>query len=426
MDLEVKPFSALRYNYEAGLDPNLLLTQPYDKITPADQEAYYQKSPYNVIRLILGSEKDPLPANDFYERSAKYLELWKKENILLQDSKPAFYVYHQTFQYGGVQGVRKGFIGLSKLYDYAEKVIYPHERTLSGPKEDRLKLLKSTQTHFGQIFLMYEDPQQAINQLLGKAISEKNKLLTATDQYQTTHEVWKVDDAAVVTEVQNLMKSKSLVIADGHHRYESALNYSKTPNVSGSNGYVMGTFVNTSDLLILPTHRLVHSLKFYDLKMMLDKLQSFFEIKELAANGVEKIKAALKNISGKSFEFILVDRTAKVFHLKALDPQALRQVLQTEVGALKDLDVVVLHQLIFQKILEISVEAQALKTNLDYFREVEDGLEHLFDKNGQCLFLINPCTIEQTFAVAKAGGSMPQKSTDFFPKMLTGLVFYSL
>lgn len=423
MSLNIKPFKALRYNYEQGLKAQDLITQPYDKIEADDIKRYMAQSPYNVIRLILDTDPAQMPAENFYERSFQYLQKWIQEKVLIQEIEPAFYVYHQSFQYQGVKKTRKGFIGLTQLYPYSAQKIFPHERTLSGPKQDRLNLLAKTQTNYEQIFLIYNDLQDRINQVFDQAIRGQAPMVTMKDEYDSVHELWNVKDPVLLTQVQALMSEQKLVIADGHHRYESALKYAET-HPDAACQYVMATFVNTQDLLILPTHRLVHSLSNFDRELILEKLRTFYKIDLISFKDVLDIEKKLQQIPVSKGQMFLLDSKQNLYQLTPIDLDSLRKETQVDQVALRELDVVLLHQVILQKILGISIEDQAKKTNLNYYREIQEAVLDLNkNQNSQLLFLIRPCEVEQVLDVAIAGASMPQKSTDFFPKMLSGFVF---
>src|SRR5271163_1853557 len=270
----VYPFRALRYN------PSLVrmedvVTQPYDKITPAMQQAYYERSPYNLVRIILGLPElfDSAEEGDVYTRAARDFSAWRKNGILTRESEPCVFAYSQRFVVPGAPGrllERRGFIALGELYDYAQKVVFRHEQTLSKPKSDRLNLLRATRAHFGQIFMLYSDPGLTAEKLLFDEDATPD--IEVTDEYDVLHRVWKISDENTINILVSELADKKLIIADGHHRYETALNYSKehAPAKAASserNSYslphppypeaaVMMTFVNmdAEGLVILPTH----------------------------------------------------------------------------------------------------------------------------------------------------------------------------
>jgi uncharacterized protein (DUF1015 family) len=279
----VYPFRAWRYNPSVvRLDD--VVTQPYDKISPAMQQAYYQRSPYNLVRIILGMPElfDAERGESVYTRAARDFSAWREQGVLIQEKDPCIFAYSQRFTVPGSEAIkeRRGFIALGKLHEYAEKVVFRHEQTLSKPKSDRLNLLKATHAHFGQIFMLYSDPAGSVEKILyegsGRADGE------VTDEYGVLHRIWKISDPAAIRLLTTAMADRKLIIADGHHRYETALNYSKehAPSTSAKTQFstsqlpqpeypeaaVMMTFVNmdSDGLVILPTHRVVHSLPSFD------------------------------------------------------------------------------------------------------------------------------------------------------------------
>ena len=263
---DIRPFRALRYNLDR-VTPAQVVTQPYDKISSAMQDRYYAASPYSLVKIILGrTEAGDNTRKNVYTRAAAYGEDWRKEGILQQDAKPSIYSYSQTFKApSGATFERRGFIALGRVEDYSAKVVYRHEQTLAKPKADRLELLRATRVHYEQLFLLYEDSDQ-IDSLL---TTPAKPTIEVVDEYGVTHRVWQISDAGVIAAVQKAMSDKKLVIADGHHRYETALNFRNESRDGSSNAnpqapyeYVMMTFVNMNEpgLLVLPTHRVVHSL----------------------------------------------------------------------------------------------------------------------------------------------------------------------
>src|ERR1700693_3901319 len=298
---DIVPFRAFRYANDQGKEPQRLshaqvVTQPYDKITPALQDRYYAASPYNLVRIILGRrEADDNPANNLYSRAASYFSDWRQRGILRQDSRPSLYVYSQRFMLPGstTHLERRGFIALGRIEDYSAGVVFRHEQTLAKPKADRLDLLRATRAHFGQIFMLYSDPTAEIESALASGNAPD---METRDEYSVLHRVWKVSDPQVISRVKAMMRDKKLIIADGHHRYETALNYrNERRDADASKGqrgsdpgsspyeFVMMTFVNINSpgLLILPTHRLVHSLNSFSETDFRNSARAFFDIDEV-------------------------------------------------------------------------------------------------------------------------------------------------
>jgi uncharacterized protein (DUF1015 family) len=405
----IYPFHPLRYTAEAGPLAHVV-TQPYDKITAGMRARYLAQSPYNLVRIILG-EKNPgdSETDSVYTRAADYLETWAASGILARDTEPGIFPYFQEFTEPdtGERLVRKGFIALGAVEEYAAGIVHRHEQTLSGPKKDRLELLRHTHAHFGQLFMLYPDQAGAIDALLDQA-AESAPLAEVTDEYGAIHRIWKITEAAII---QELMADKRLLIADGHHRYETALAFRKeNPNLPGADR-VMMTFVNmySPGLRILATHRLVNGLEPADFpgKFLAAAAQDFIVTENVS---VEKLKAAWEG-SG--------DRTI----IGAAIGDRLFQLECRERG---HLDVQVLHEQLLAKCLGIGEEAVRDEKYLRYIRGVDAAVEAVRKGAAQIAFLLKPTSVQQVADTSFSGGVMPQKSTDFYPKLLSGLTIYRL
>ena len=287
---KIFPFRGLRYN-PSKVKLAEVVTQPYDKITPEMQDRYYGSSPYNLVRIILGKpQAGDNEQESVYTRAAASLQQWRSDGVLVPDDEPSLYLYTQTFRVpGDTSGAvmeRRGFIALGQVEDYDQKVVFRHEQTLSKPKADRLNLLRATQSHFGQIFMLYSDPAAEIDAALRQSGPPTAEV---RDEYDVLHRMWKISDPGVIQAVQAKMADKKLIIADGHHRYETALNYRnemrKQAGARASEPYerVMMTFVNMDapGLVILPTHRVVFGLEDFSIFGMVAKLQVNFEVEDL-------------------------------------------------------------------------------------------------------------------------------------------------
>ncbi len=279
---KIYPFRALRYD-SAKVSPDQVVTQPYDKISPAMQDRYYAASPYNLVRIILGkAEPGDDEKSNVYSRAAANLEHWREAEVLVRDAEPSVYLYTQSFKVpgdpAGTRLERRGFIAAGQLEEYDKKIVFRHEQTLSKPKADRLNLLRATQSHFGQIFMLYSDPAGGVDATLRQS---RPPDVEVTDEYDVIHRLWKISDTAIIAKVQAAMNDKKLIIADGHHRYETALNYRNDMRQrSGNNGNapyerLMMTFVNmdSSGLVVLPTHRVVFGLDGFDVAAMNDEAE---------------------------------------------------------------------------------------------------------------------------------------------------------
>ena len=428
---EIFPFPALRYNPEKV---NLAdaVTQPYDKITSAMQEGYYRASPYNLVRIILGRpEIEETAGNNRYIQAANYLKRWQKDGIFRQDP-PSIYAYSQRFSVPGtLQKVeRRSFIAAGRLYDYAEKVVYRHEQTLSKPKSDRLNLLRATHAHFGQIFMLYSDPAQTIDSLL---FGDQHELQEVTDEYGVLHRIRRVDDPATLNIVSTEMADRKLIIADGHHRYETALNFKKELGASecqclrNNAGKVMMTFVNMDSpgLLILPTHRVVFGLPRFETTSFLDSARRFYEVTEVGTLGTQATTQKLGQAGKAGIAFVAATKTGR-FLLRAQATSF--EKISTEFSARqRRLDVVHLHSLLLEQVLGITRQQITEQHHVRYLRSAEEALHSVqTDSDVNVGFLMNPVSIEQVREIAFAGEVLPQKSTDFYPKLLSGLTIFSL
>lgn len=437
----IYPFRAWRYNPSTvRLDD--VVTQPYDKITPAMQQAYYQRSPYNLVRIILGLPElfDAGRGESVYSRAAREFKAWRAQGVLAQEQDPCVFAYAQRFRVPGSDVVkeRRGFIALGKLHDYADKVVFRHEQTLSKPKGDRLNLLKATHAHFGQIFMLYSDPSGSVEKILyeGKGPADAE----VADEYGVTHRIWRINNPAAIRLLTTAMDDKKLIIADGHHRYETALNYAKEhapaaamqpelsatglPQPSYPEAAVMMTFVNmdSDGLVILPTHRVVHSIENFDPAAFRAKAAEFFTLEKLAPANAQGLIATLKIQSGTAFVAVTRDGD---FLLRA-KPEAMAAALADAPERQRKLDLTQLHSVVLDRLLGLDAEKVREQTNLRYLREAGEAVEQVRKGEADVAFLTNPVTMDQLREVAFAGEVMPQKSTDFFPKLLSGLTIYAL
>ena len=432
------PFRAWRYN-PSSVRLEDVVTQPYDKISPSMQEAYYQRSPFNLVRIILGKpeQSDAERGESVYTRAARNFTAWRKQGVLAQEKGPCIFAYAQRFKVPGTEMIkeRRGFIALGKLHDYAEKVVFRHEQTLSKPKSDRLNLLKATHAHFGQIFMLYSDPARSVEKILydgaGPADAE------VTDEYGVLHRIWKVSDPAAISMLTAAMADKKLIIADGHHRYETALNYSKEhapaevesstaglPQPAYPEAAVMMTFVNmdSDGLVILPTHRVVHSLAGFDPAALTRAAEEFFTVTSLPAADASSYINTLTHQQGTAF--VAVTRSGAL--LLRSRPEPVAAALAHLPERQRQLDLSCLHSIVLDRLLGLDAEKVREQTNLRYLRDAAEAVDQVRRAEADVVFLTNPVSMEQLKEVAFAGDVMPQKSTDFFPKLLSGLTIYAL
>lgn len=430
----ISPFRAWRY--APGKVPlKNVVTQPYDKITPAMQESYYQASPYNLVRIILGKQLASDGSSDnAYTRAAGSFQNWRQAGILEQDAVPSLYRYSQTFTVPGTQltSERCGFIGLGRIQEYSDGVVFRHEQTLSKPKADRLDLLLATRAHFGQIFMLYSAAGK-VDALLDASSNAAPPDIEVADEYDVIHRVGKISDPAVLAAAQDQMRDQKLIIADGHHRYETALAYRNerrgaAPSPAPApHDYVMMTFVDMDrpGLLILPTHRAVFGLSPATIASFPNDVRQFFKVEDVDP-GIDAARAAAilqqAGIVGPALLAVASER-ALLLHT----PQALGTALFGNLSLSQQwLDVVQLHKCLLESCLGISEDAIRNQQNVSYFREASEALAQVRDGRVQLAFLMNPVRMKQVRDIAFAGEVLPQKSTDFYPKLLSGLTIYAL
>jgi uncharacterized protein (DUF1015 family) len=444
---QVYPFRAYRYN-PAHAPFERVLTQPYDKILPAMQEKYYAADPHNLISVEKGRVyPNDSPQDNVYTRAAAALDSWIHNGILVQDPAPSFYAYTQEFTLPGAdeRRTRRGFIGAGKLEDYSAGIIFRHEHTLSGPKADRLELLRHTRVHTGQLFLLYSDPQKHIDAILLEVESAASPAMEMRDEYGVIHRLWVIAEPHRVAAIQQAMSEQKLVIADGHHRYETALSYrnecrarASSNNPDAPYGRAMMTFVNTRSegLTILPTHRVAANLHDFSWPVVRRHLEPWFATEVFSFPGGAKETEAREKFlkclaAARPNRAIGVYPAAatpqRAFYLLTLRPGAdLTQLLPHVSPLQRELDVVLLHEGILEPALGITPQAVTSETNLTYEREGAAALDAVDRGAAQVAFLLNPVDVEQVMRIAIAGEVMPQKSTDFYPKLLSGITMYRL
>lgn len=418
----IKAFRAIRYNQSTVTMGNVV-APPYDVISPDQQNGYYTKDPFNVIRLILGREEDR------YGAAAKTYDEWQKQHVLVRDPEPSIYPLVQTFK--GLNGSpvqRKGFIALCRLEEFEKKIVLPHEKTLSKAKEDRFKLFKATKSNFSQVFTLYSDPGKTIDTYVTTFHSLKPVIDVEFEGVR--NQLWAITDPAVITSIAAAMEPKQVLIADGHHRYETGLAYrdlmrSQNPNHTGKElyNYIMMFFTNLDDegLVIFPTHRVIHSLPHYDGSALTAKLQEHFDLQIYPTE--QMMMEALGRHDRFAYGFVS-KHSSKFFTAALKDASMLPALVKDDLPAVvKNLDVVLLHNYIIRDLLGVSQEAQEKKLNIHYIQNVHDCVEEVAAGASQIAFFVNPTKIEQVRDVSKSGNTMPQKSTFFYPKLISGLVF---
>ena len=444
----IYPFRALRYN-PSQVRVEDCVTQPYDKITPAMQQSYYARSPYNLVRVILGLPElfDEAGVQDVYTRAARDFGEWRASGALAQEPEPCLFAYSQCFTLPGANGgpgvERRGLIALGAVSPYSEGVVFRHEQTHTRARTDRLNLLRATRAHFGQIFMLYSDPAQTVESLMFPK-SGAFPDIEVRDELGVLHRVWRVNDPATINMVQGALESKKLIIADGHHRYETAMAYAAehapattSPGSRSQPPYpeaaVMMTLVNMDGegLHILPTHRIVHGVPNFSAPVFREKLASVFSTVQplsIDPRDADGLLYALKEATaaaGAGGTTMLAVLPGEVLAL-SMDNARRADALSQAPERRRRLDVVVLHDAVFAGLLGIDPEAVRTGEYVRYAREAAEAIAPVLRGEAQAAFLVNPVTLTQLRDNTFAGEVMPQKSTDFYPKLLSGLAVYAL
>jgi uncharacterized protein (DUF1015 family) len=429
---DIAPLTPLRYDL-AKLPQGLssVVAPPYDVIDEAKRAVLVARHPNNIVNVDL-----PLGEGDQkYENGARILENWIETGVLVRDNEPAFYRYDQTFTPpgGGSARMRRGFLALVRAVPFSDRIVLPHERTLSGPKEDRLKLSRATHAALSPGFLLYRDPASTLDPAL-----ESGMLLA---EFSTAdgihHALAKVTAKDAMRAIVERVAQSQLLIADGHHRYETAVRYAEEvsaahPNASdrAEHRWYMAFLANGDDpnLVVFPTHRHVHSLPSFDFDGMLAAASATFDVRQLGKPNAEAIgkELATAGKSAPSFAAAAADGRVAMLSLKAGVDLAAHPTLGPRPAVLRRTDVALLHHGVLEHVLGITLEAQAAKTNIWYPQDSAGALASLQGGKGQVLFLMNATPVAQVREVAEAGEVMPQKSTFFHPKVLTGLAIHTL
>lgn len=430
----IKSFRAIRYNPEK-VNLKDVITEPYDRITPAMQEDYYQRSPYNVVRIILGKDDEPHPEKNKYRRAKLYIDEWLKNGILIRENKKALYIYQQKFKIDGKEMTRTGLIGAVKLEEFSSKKVLPHEKTFPKPKEDRFNLLTATNTNTEQIFLLYNDEDDRIRNLIESAIKKAEKAFSFEDDNGIIHSLYIIKEEKTIKEIQNLLAPKTLIIADGHHRYETSLIFRRENEKNRKSeeepfDYIMMTLfaIQDENLVILPTHRLVKGLKTLDFSF--EKILSpYFAVEEGKEPETDYDFLNLRElIKGEKHSFIAYFPSfKKIFKLKLKEDSGWMDFMEKERSpAWKSLDVSILHSITFKKMDTLFEDGFSVEKNINYVRNILDGIRQIKEGKYQGIFILNPVGLEEIKKVVENQELMPEKSTDFYPKLKSGILMFPL
>lgn len=432
----IKPFRGLRYNQGVITDMASVMTPPYDVISPQEQERYYQIHPNNIIRLDFGKDLpgDSEKANK-YTRAAEFFRAWRKEGILRQEDSPAIYIYDQEFLSDNIWLTRRGFIALVRLEPFDKGSIYPHEQTLPGPKADRLKLTQSCRANLSSIFALFPDETNEIDADLLAMTSTKPEV-DFVDDTGVKNKLWVIKEKQAIDRLVGRMKEKPLFIADGHHRYETALVYKEQMQKEQSSSqadlpsdYVMMVCVsmNNKGLKILPAHRLVRNIKDFRLDRILPVLHESFRIELLGKGCAVKDCMARLNNAPETHAFIMYAGQEDAYYKLSLNNEKIIDtIFANDHPEWRHLDAGILHGVIINKVLGIAADDVTIKEYVKYVKEETEAVSLVRSGQYQLAFFLKPTRIEQVKEIASARKVMPPKSTYFYPKLITGIVINSL
>lgn len=418
---EIKAFKGMRYTAEGG-EFNSLVCPPYDIISDAQREEYVKENPYNIIRLEL-----PKGGDERYREAGETLKSWLGKQVLSCDNEDSIYVYEMQFTANGEKNSLKGFVSLVKLVEFSEGIVLPHEETLSKAKQDRFNLMSETFCNFSQIYSLYMDENGSVYSMVD-GCSQGKPDMEVTDPDGTVHRMWCVSDKDVIAKVTAAFADKKLYIADGHHRYETALNFHKHLCAEGravpgdQSGYIAMMLVNMENtgLVVFPTHRIVRDLPEFSAEKILAECKAYFDIAETSGEQMQSTLNQLYRDGKKAFAMYSGKGNCHIMTLR--DESAVKKLLPEMSDAYCGLDVSVLHSLVLERIFGIDKENMANQKNLTYTRVLSEALEAVDKGEANCSFILNPTKVAEIRDVALAGEKMPQKSTYFYPKLITGLV----
>lgn len=428
----VKPFKGITYNKIIIKDLAQVLTPPYDIINPKMQEELYDSHPYNFIRIDYGKKLENDDANNnVYTRAKTFFERWLKENILIKDLIPSFYLLVQDFTLKNndiIENYRRiGFFGIYKLTEFSNRTIMPHEKTQSAPKEDRYLLTKTCGAYFSAVFSIYEDQTFLIENLANEIIKKIDPYFEFYDYQNVKNILFKIDNKSIIDEISNFMKNKPLYIADGHHRYETALRISKDLKYlnNESTDYTIMYFTNlcSESLKILPTHRILHNFTI-DKENLKNFLQKYFYVKEFDYSNIEIALKELDNNKQKHAFLIVLEEQIILITLK--DINLIDNLYDAKIpSVLKKLDVNILYYAILKNYFQLCEEDLKKQRNISYEKDFSEVVNKIKNGSGSIGFILNSTDVKELVEVANLGETMPQKSTYFYPKIPSGAVIYS-
>ncbi|MBR1907856.1 DUF1015 domain-containing protein [bacterium] len=432
MSIEVKPLNAIVYNQEK-VKMTDVIAPPYDVISDDYRDELEKRSAYNVVKLILANNNTDInDENNRYNEAYKNYQKWLEDGILVKTDKPCILYVIQNYEKNGKKITRKGFIARNRIEDFANKNILPHEYTMGGPKEDRLNLTKKCKANFSQVFLVYSDPEKQIENAIDYT---QTPFIDVTDDLGVQNIVYKIDDEKTIELIEKVLSDKTCLIADGHHRYETAMNYRNYINSSDNNdatNYVMSYFTNMEDdLLIFPTHRILT--KWVEPYVLIEKVKKYFDVEDYTFDGTNKneVKAkflqAIEDESKKQISMGLYMKNVNKFYLLKLRENVDEILNEYEVPeVLKTLDLIVLHKVIISKELGYTQEEQMAQDGILYIKQESEAFDMIDLGKAEASFIMAYPKIQDIKRISEAGERMPQKSTYFYPKLLSGIVINPL
>jgi len=438
----ISPFKGIFYNMERIDRLADVVTPPYDVISDKARQSYYDRHPQNIIRLTLGNHSHADTQPDLWQaRAAAFFKEWRSNQILVQDHSPALYLTAHDFSLGEHRKTRYGFIGLVDLESFEKKIIIPHEKTFSKIKTERYQLIKACQANFSPIFSLFLDGDNALMNTMIDSVDPQSADLAFSDEFGHRHRLWKMTDPLLHRRVSEQMADKKIYIADGHHRYETALNYrewiSRTaPDFSPHHPankvmmYLCG--MEEPGLVILPAHRIIKGVPSSSKEKFKEKCESYFNITPMPFTSgnsrklLTDVMAALgSGTSGNTIGVFI--KNDNQFLILTLKPDIMKKKYGDELHhALLDLDVMVLTRLILEEILGFDQTAFDSEDFIDYISDEKEALEEVRSGEGDIVFLLNATKIQQVQRIAEEGLVMPRKATYFYPKVVTGMVLNSL
>lgn len=417
--VDVVPFTGLMF---ADGEKGKRFSPPYDVIS-AEERENYAKNPYNIVHVILGNK------NDDYKSAGALLRKWAKEGIMKYDSGKCFYIYDQSFKMpDGTYKTRTGLVAGLKLVEFEKGIVLPHEKTIPKHKADRLLLIKAAKAHTEQIFLIYDDKKSVVDTVLNKSRVKENKIFEFTDFMGVKHELYRLSEKTDQKKIQGTMGKMKAYIADGHHRYETALNYRNELRAKSEKtdkqDYILATLVNMNNpgLVVFPTHRCVFGIDKEKISSLRKKLEKDFAVKDAASQG-ELVKMVE---SGPTHTLGFWDKLNNKYYAATLKSESTMDEFFDSKSPTKKLDVSIIHKIILEKHLGITPEMQDAKTNLEYVKGTKETFEEMKNEKYQLACVIKATSVKEVKDVAGAGEKMPQKSTFFYPKVWSGLVIFDL